>query len=117
MRPDFRRKGSTRLASPANTTVRSRIEHGQIKLFLGYASRLGHALLDRELSFPEAWADDCDCSRRVGIPHERRFATKPQLAKEMVHRTLAAGVLATWGTGDRVYGDDRRLRMWLEAQP
>jgi SRSO17 transposase len=26
-------------------------------------------------------------------------------------------VPATWVTGDSVYGNDRRLRMWLEAQP
>jgi SRSO17 transposase len=35
----------------------------------------------------------------------------------MLARAFTAGVPATWVTGDRVYGDDRRLRMWLEAQP
>ena len=32
-------------------------------------------------------------------------------------RAFAAGMPAKWVTGDSVYGDDRRLRMWLEAQP
>jgi SRSO17 transposase len=31
-------------------------------------------------------------------------------------RALTAGVPAHWVTGDSVYGDDRRLRMWLETQ-
>jgi len=35
----------------------------------------------------------------------------------MLDRAFAAGVPAQWVTGDRVYGDDRRLRQWLEAQP
>jgi SRSO17 transposase len=30
---------------------------------------------------------------------------------------MAAGVPASWVTGDSVYGHDRWLRMWLEAQP
>jgi hypothetical protein len=27
------------------------------------------------------------------------------------------GPLKTWVTWDRVYGNDRQLRQWLEAQP
>ena len=34
----------------------------------------------------------------------------------MLERAFQAGVPATWVTGDSVYGDNRRLRMWLEAQ-
>jgi SRSO17 transposase len=94
-----------------------RIENCQIGVFLGYASHLGQALLDRELYLPEEWTNDRDRCRRAGIPEDRRFATKPQFAKQMLHRALAAGVPAKWVTGDSVYGDDRRLRMWLEAQP
>jgi len=33
----------------------------------------------------------------------------------MLERAFRAGVPVSWVTGDRVYGDDRRLRMWLEA--
>jgi SRSO17 transposase len=94
-----------------------RIENCQIGVFLAYASQLGYALLDRELYLPKEWTDDRERCRRAGIPDERHFATKPQLARQMLARALAAGVPAKWVTGDSVYGDDRRLRLWLEAQP
>ncbi len=35
-----------------------RIENCQIGVFLGYASRHGHALIDRALYLPEVWAND-----------------------------------------------------------
>src|SRR5918997_3693285 len=35
-----------------------RIENGQIGVFLGYASRHGHALIDQALYLPETWAFD-----------------------------------------------------------
>ena len=94
-----------------------RIENCQIGVFVGYASRHGHTLLDRELYRPAEWTNDRARGQQAGIPADRGFATKPALAKEMLQRTLAAGVPARWVTGDSVYGDDRRLRMWLEAQP
>jgi SRSO17 transposase len=94
-----------------------RIENCQIGVFLAYASRHGHALLDRELYLPEAWTNELERCRKAGIPKERRFAIKPTLAKQMAIRAFAAGVPARWVTGDSVYGDDRRLRLWLEEQP
>jgi SRSO17 transposase len=94
-----------------------KVENCQIGVFLGYASRLGHALLDRELYLPKAWTDEGERCRQAGIPADRPFATKPQLARQMLARAFAAGVPAKWVTGDSVYGDDRRLRMWLEGRP
>ena len=94
-----------------------RIENCQIGVFLGYASRLGQALLDRELYLPKEWIDDPARCQQAGIPADRRFATKPQLAQHMRQRALAAGVPGRWVTGDSVYGNDRRLRLGLEAQP
>jgi len=94
-----------------------RIENCQMGVFLGYASRLGQALLDRELYLPKEWTNDPARCQQAGIPEDRRFATKPQLAQQMLQRALAAGVPARWVTGDSVYGNDRRLRLWLEAQP
>jgi SRSO17 transposase len=94
-----------------------KVDNCQIGVFMGYASPLGHALLDRELYLPREWTDDRARCQQAGIPAARRFATKPQLAQQMLARAFAAGVPATWVTGDSVYGNDRRLRMWLEAQP
>jgi SRSO17 transposase len=94
-----------------------RIENCQIGVFLAYASRHGQVLMDRELYLSQEWSNDRLRCRHVGIPEDRRFATKPQLAQQMLARALAAGVPATWVAGDSVYGDDRRLRVWLEAQP
>ena len=94
-----------------------KVENCQIGVLLGYARGLGQVLLDRELYLPAAWTQDRERCRQAGIPEDRGFATKPQLARQMLARAFAAGVPATWVTGDCVYGDDRRLRLWLEAGP
>jgi SRSO17 transposase len=94
-----------------------KVDNCQIGVFLSYASSLGHALLDRELYLPQEWTDDRERCRQAGIPEARRFATKPQLAQQMLARAFMAGVPAAWVTGDSVYGDNRQLRRWLEAQP
>ena len=94
-----------------------KVENCQIGVFLGYASPLGHVLLDRELYLPVAWTQERERCRQAGIPADRGFATKPQLACQMLARALAARVPARWVTGDCVYGNDRRLRRWLEARP
>ena len=92
-----------------------RIENSQIDVFLAYASRYGHTLLDRELYLPAVWTGDRERCRRTGIPEDRAFATKPALARQMLERALMAGVVVAWITGDAIYGDDRALRQWLEA--
>ena len=91
-----------------------RIENCQIGVFLAYATARGHTLLDRELYLPVDWINDRERCRRAGIPEERSFATKPALAIQMLERTAAAGVGLAWVTGDCIYGDDRKLRRWLE---
>jgi SRSO17 transposase len=93
-----------------------KIENCQIGVFLAYASEHGQTLLDRELYLPKVWIDDRERCRRAGIPNERRFATKPALAQQMLSRTFAAGVLLAYITGDSVYGDDGKLREWLERR-
>jgi SRSO17 transposase len=114
----FPKKGrhSAGVARQYSGTV-GKVDNCQIGVFLSYASRLGYALLDRELYLPQEWTDDRERCRQAGIPEDRRLATKPQLAQQMLARALAAGVPATWVTGDSVYGDNRPLRRWLEAQP
>ena len=114
----FLKKGrhSAGVARQYTGTV-GKVENCQIGVFLSYASRLGHALVDRELSVPAEWAHNRERCRQAGIPGDQPFATKPQLACQMLARAFAAGLPTKWVTGDRVYGGDRRLRLWLEARP
>src|SRR3954452_24056682 len=93
-----------------------RIENCQIGVFLSYGSSKGHALIDRELYLPQAWTNDRQRCDAVSVPPERAFLTKPQLAQLMIERAIAARVPFSWVAGDEVYGNDRRLRLWLEQQ-
>ena len=93
-----------------------KVENCQIGVFVGYASRLGQTLLDRALYLPASWTEDAARCQRAGIAPEAEFATKPELARTMLERAFASGVPASWVVGDSVYGDARRLRLWLEGQ-
>jgi SRSO17 transposase len=93
-----------------------KIENAQVGVFVAYASPQGVAFLDRALYLPQEWTDDPARRRQAGIPDTVGFATKPQLAQAMLERARAAQVPAAWVTADSIYGDDRRLRMWLETQ-
>ncbi len=91
-----------------------RVENCQIGVFLVYATRQGHTFLDRELYLPKSWTDDAARCRAAHIPVERKFATKPKLARMMLERTFEAQVPVGWVTGDSVYGSDYHLRDLLE---
>jgi SRSO17 transposase len=93
-----------------------RVENCQVGVLLGYASANGYTLLDREVYLPQEWAAGAERRREAHIPEEVTFATKPALGRRMLERAVAAGVPFRWVTGDTVYGSDRNLRLWLEAQ-
>jgi SRSO17 transposase len=67
-----------------------RTENCQVGVFLAYASKYGHALIDRELYLPRSWAEDPERCRAAGIPEEAEFATKPRQAQAMIARAAAA---------------------------
>ena len=96
------------------TGTAGRIENAQVAVYLGYAARAGHALIDRELYLPRSWTGDPARCQAAGIPAEVRFETKPQLAPRMIERAAAAGVPFAWVAADEVYGDNGPLRAWLE---
>ena len=99
------------------TGTAGRIENAQVGVFLAYSSCHGTAFLDRELYLPKEWADDPGRCKKAGVPPKQTtFATKTQLAKEMLGRAFRAGVPAAWVTGDEVYGGDGDLRRWLEGE-
>ena len=93
-----------------------RRENCQIGVFLGYASPKGRAFLDRALYLPQEWVDAPERRREAGVPEKVTFATKPELARQMLERAFTAGVPAAWVTGDEIYGDSTDLRRWLEQE-
>jgi SRSO17 transposase len=93
-----------------------RIENCQIGVFVGYTSPQGRAGLDRALYLPREWADDAERRATAGVPETVEFRTKPQLALEMLERSLDAGVPARWVVADAVYGSDSKFRRGLEAR-
>jgi SRSO17 transposase len=91
-----------------------RIENCQLGVFLGYAGRHGHALIDRALYLPERWAGDRARRAAAGVPEAGAFVTKPKLGRALLDRALEAGVPCAWVTGDSVYGADHALRRAIE---
>lgn len=97
------------------TGTAGRVENCQVGVFLAYVTAKGHTLVDRELYLPEHWLEDPERCRQAGIPPDKRFATKPELARAMVQRALSAGLRPAWIVGDEVYGRDGELRRFLES--
>lgn len=98
------------------TGTAGKTENCQIGVFLAYTSPAGHALIDRELYLPASWTNDPDRCTAAGIPDKVKFATKYQLAQQMIERTRAAGTPFTWVTADEVYGQAEPLRDYLENE-
>jgi len=85
-----------------------KIENCQLGVFVTYASTRGRALIDRELYLPQSWCTDRVRCTEAGIGDDVQFATKPELARRMLARALAAGVIFSWFTADEAYARQPR---------
>ncbi|WP_370252627.1 IS701 family transposase [Streptomyces sp. V4I8] len=111
----FIKKGTTSAGVGRQYTGTSgKIDNCQIGVFAAYATRSGRALVDRELYLPKSWTSDRQRCRAAKIPDERGFATKGELARDIVRRCIAAGLPAAWVTADEAYGQDWHFRRLLE---
>lgn len=81
-----------------------KITNCQIGVFATYASRHGHAFIDRALDLPKAWTDDRARMAAAHVPPGTVFATKPALARQMIERAITADVPFCWVAADTVYG-------------
>jgi SRSO17 transposase len=74
------------------TGTAGRIENAQVGVFLAYASRHGHTLIDRRVYLPKSWTGDRDRCERAGVPDD---------------------VPARWVAADEAYGNNTSLRALL----
>jgi integrase len=66
------------------TGTAGRIENAQVGVSLGYATRRGHAMVDRELYLPRSWAEDPDRCASAGVPAAVGFANATLLLADGV---------------------------------
>jgi SRSO17 transposase len=81
-----------------------KITNCQIGVFACYVSRHGHAFIDRALYLPQAWIDDPERMAAAHVPDNVGFATKPQIARKMIVRAIAAKIPFSFVAADSVYG-------------
>src|SRR5499427_141500 len=84
-----------------------KITNCQIGVFASYVSRHGHAFIDRALYLPKEWTDDRRRLKAAHVPNNVEFATKPQIARRMITRAIAAKVPFSFVAADTVYGTGR----------
>jgi hypothetical protein len=83
-------------------------------VYATWASSHGHAPVAARLYLPRQWATDPDRRATAGVPEHVEFATKPELAVQIVAELREQGQLPDWLTGDEVYGQNPTLRHWCE---
>lgn len=81
-----------------------KITNCQIGVFASYVSRHGHAFIDRALYLPREWTDALERLKAAHVPDKVSFATKPQIARRMIARAIAAKVPFSFVAADSVYG-------------
>src|SRR5580704_7720443 len=87
----------------------------QVAVTLTLATSRGHALIGRALYLPGACAADEEHRELAGVPEEVMFATKPELAGDLLTRAHERGIRAAFVAGDEVYGG-RQLRRAIRGR-
>jgi hypothetical protein len=94
------------------TSTAGRIENAQVAVFMTYAGRRGHTLVDRRLYLPVFWSGD---PGRMGlrVSEQIGFATRSKLAADMITAAVDAQVPARWVAADEAYGNSSTFRCRL----
>ena len=91
-----------------------KVDNGQVGIYMGYASRREHALVDVRLYLPKEWAHDKARRKKCGVPQEIRYRTRQELAREMLE-AKGKYLPHRWIAGDDEMGRSSRFRRDLRA--
>ena len=92
-----------------------KIESCQVGVFMAYASRKEHALVDARLYLPQEWAKDRVRREAAGVPAAVKFRTRHQLALEMLDG-CAKALPHSWVAGDDEMGRPSGFRRELSGR-
>jgi len=91
-----------------------KVDNGQVAIYMGYASRKEHGLVDTRLYLPKQWANNKARRNKCGVPKNLRYQTRHELALDMLKNNgkyLPHG----WIAGDDEMGRSSRFRRDLRA--
>jgi SRSO17 transposase len=91
-----------------------KIENSQLGIFLGYACRHGHALLDHRLFLPREWADNAERRTQTGVPEEVVYQETWEILLSQVDR--CRDVPHSWVVADAEFGKVYAFRQGLRRR-
>jgi SRSO17 transposase len=92
-----------------------KVDNCQVGVYLGYVSRTEHALVDFRLYLPREWTRSPKRLREAGVPKEVRFATRHELALQMLDQR-GEGLPHAWISGDDEMGRSSWFRKELRSR-
>jgi SRSO17 transposase len=112
----FPKKGSASVGVKRQWCGRlGKVENCQLGVYLGYASRKDHALVDCRLFLPQEWARDQDRRLKAGVPKQVRFRTRHELALALLDEH-GATLPHAWVAGDDEMGRSSWFRQELRRR-
>jgi SRSO17 transposase len=91
-----------------------KVDNCQVGLFLAYACRHGHTLVDRRLFLPKQWARDRQRRRKTHVPKGTRYRERWQIGLGLVDR--ATDLPHGWVTADSELGRVAAFRAGLRRR-
>ena len=106
----FARKGTASCGVARQWCNRlGKVENCQVGVFVGYAARGRHTLVDRCLSLPRDWAADRQRRRKTHVPKAVGFREPWRIASDLLERSAAA-LPHGWIAGDDEFGRASEFR-------
>jgi SRSO17 transposase len=91
-----------------------KVDNGQVGVYMGYASRKEHALVDTRLYLPKQWARDKKRRKNCGVPKHICYQSRHELALDML-KNNGKYLTHAWIAGDDEMGRSSRFRRDLRA--
>lgn len=111
----FAKKGTESVGVQRQWSGRAgKIDNCQVGVYLGYVSRREQALVDVRLFLPQSWANNKRRRAKCHVPPDVVFATKLELALQMI-KANGAALPHTWVVGDDEFGRSTQFRRDLRA--
>jgi SRSO17 transposase len=92
-----------------------KVENCQVGVFVSYAARESHALVDRCLFLPEDWAADPERRRKTHVPEAVAYREAWRIALDLLDRSRAA-LPHGWVAGDDEFGRASEFRAALRRR-